>query len=116
MFKNVVFDVRAQLKSREGCGGSSGGKIAYHQARRPEFDPRNHMVAGGGGHILFDLVHIRTQVKRTNKCEKEEKQQKGVGGGTVVEDTLNAGWSVNSSYGLVMCTPTMGRQQRAVSE
>lgn len=55
-------------------------------------------------------------MKRTNKCEKEEKQQKGVGGETVVEDTLNVGWSVNSSYGLVMCTPTMGRQQRAVSE
>lgn len=115
MFKNVAFDVRAQLKSREGCGGSSGGKIAYHQARRP-IRPQESHGSGGGGDILFDLVHIRTQVKRTNKCEKEEKQQKGVGGGTVVEDTLNAGWSVNSSYGLVMCTPTMGRQQRAISE
>lgn len=115
MFKNVAFDVRAQLKTRKGCGGSSVGKIAYHQARRPEFDPKNHMVEGGN--ILFALLHTHTQVKRTNvKRRKNNKKEWREAGGGVVEDTLNAGRSVNSSYDLAMCTPTMGRQQRAVSE
>lgn len=90
MFKNVAFDVRAQLKSRKGCGGSSVGKIAYHQARRPEFDPRIHTVEGGN--ILFALLHTRTQVKRTNvkRRKNNKKEWRRGAGGTVVEDTLNA--------------------------